>query len=78
MLQQAAQIEKGKIKIFSLKQQNVVKAVKIQDMKEKFEEFAKEGNMKAICKGLVDDEEGKLENKDVLLGCYHLWQITSM
>ena len=68
MSQQATQLEKAKLEIFCLKQRNLVKAVKVRDLKERLWEFAKEGDMRAICKGLVHaHEEGKLENKDVLL-----------
>ena len=60
---------KEKTEIFFLRQKLAQAIVRKRELKEELKEFAKEGNMKAICNRLTKAyDEKKLENKHLLFG----------
>ena len=62
-------IQRKDSEIFFLRQKLAQAIVRKRELKEELKEFAKEDNMKAICKRLTKAyDEKKLENKHVLLG----------
>ena len=62
-------IQRKDSEIFFLRQKLAQAIVRKRELKEELKEFAKEGNMKAICKRLTKAyDEKKLENKHVLFG----------